>query len=170
MRCARESAKASSGSYRLKGREGTEGKNILHYEHGVSVLSQLECSRMGMPIGLLQPVQAQMYFKRFILGRDRGPSDCCARRAPALLSHATPLRGRTHHLSVSAAAKRQQLASSFWCPKVSRKSGDVDCSPRGAQPPRCPRRLRARPVVWRCSAVLVDPSRGRRCIGDGRAR
>ena len=55
-------------------------------------------------------------------------------------------------------------------PSARHKSGDVDCSPRGAQPPRCPRQLRARPVVWRCSAVLVDLSRGRRCIGDGRAR
>ena len=48
-----------------------------------------------------------MYNKRFILGRDRGPSDCSARRAPALLSHAMPLRGGTHHLSVSDCVERE---------------------------------------------------------------
>ena len=32
------------------------------------------------------------------------------------------------------------------------------------------RRLRARLMVWRYSAVIVDLSRGRRCIGYGRAR
>ena len=43
-------------------------------------------------------------------------------------------------------------------------------APRGAQQPRCLRRLRARPVVWRCSAVIVGLSRGRRCTGGGCAR
>ena len=52
--------------------------------------------------------------KRFILGLDRGPSDCGAQKVPGLCSHAMPLGGRTHHLSVSAAAKRQQLASTCW--------------------------------------------------------
>ena len=55
-------------------------------------------------------------------------------------------------------------------PSARHKSGHMDCSPRGAQPPRCQRRLRARPMVWRCSAVLVGLSRDRRCIGNGRAR
>ena len=55
-----------------------------------------------------------MYNKRFILGRDRGPSDCSARREPALLSHTMPLGGHTQHLLVSVPAKRQQLASTCW--------------------------------------------------------
>ena len=47
-------------------------------------------------------------------GLDRGPSDCGAQKVPGLCSHAMPLGGRTHHLSVSAAAKWQQLASTCW--------------------------------------------------------
>ena len=43
-------------------------------------------------------------------------------------------------------------------------------APRGAQQPRCLRRLRARPVVLRCSAVIVGLSRGRRCTGGSCAR
>ena len=78
--------------------------------------------------------------------------------------------GHTHHLSVSVPGMRQQHRHVILAPSAPHKSGDVDCSPRGAQPPRCPRRLRARPMVWRCSAVLVGLSRDRRCIGNGRAR
>ena len=63
---------------------------------------------------MLQPVRSQKGNKTFILGRDRGPSDCGAQKVPGLCSHAMPLGGRTHHLSVSAAAKRQQLASTCW--------------------------------------------------------
>ena len=120
--------------------------------------------------GLLQPVHTQMYYKRFISDgiavrrtvRRAGRQRCLA----VQVTHA----GHTQHLSVSVPSMRQQHRHIILVPSARHKSGDVDCSPRGAQPPRCPRRLRARLMVWRCSAVLVDLSRGRRCNGDGRAR
>ena len=69
---------------------------------------------MRQPEGLLQPVHGQMYNKRFILGLERGPSDCGAQKVPGLCSHAMPLGGHTQHLLVSVPAKRQQLASTCW--------------------------------------------------------
>ena len=57
--------------------------------------------------GLLQPVQAQMYFKRFILGRDRGPSDGSGYKVPgtgagmAQARRATGARAKPAHRRVA---------------------------------------------------------------------